>query len=148
MAAMRNRYSFAIAVLALIFSAGVGRTVLTAQAEKTVWSGIYTTEQATRGKAKADAECGTCHGANMAGDLAPTLAGNDFIGHWYDAKLGELAAKITQTMPASAPGSLKADEYADVLAYLLQLNGFPAGMETLTVDPVTSLDAIKITKMQ
>jgi mono/diheme cytochrome c family protein len=143
---MRNRYSFAIAVLALIFTAGVSRTVLTAQTEKTVWSGIYTEEQATRGKEKADAECATCHGANMAGDLAPTLTGDDFIGHWYDAKLSELVGTITQTMPASAPGSLKPEEYADVVAYVLQLNGFPAGMETLVVDPLPALDAVKIVK--
>ena len=43
---------------------------------------------------------------------------------------------------------LKADEYADILAYLLQVNGFPAGQESLVVEPATALDAIKITKKQ
>ena len=143
---MRIHYFTAIAVCATVFAGSAGHAVLTAQADKTVWSGIYTEEQATRGKEKAAAECSACHGANMAGDLAPTLAGNDFIGHWYDAKLSELTSKITQTMPAAAPGSLKPEEYADVLAYLLQLNGFPAGTETLKIEPVAALDAVKITK--
>ena len=145
---MRTHYTAAIAVCAALFIASVGRTVVTAQAEKTVWSGIYTEEQATRGKEKAAAECSACHGANMVGDLGPTLTGNDFIGHWYDAKLSELSLKITTTMPAAAPGSLKPEEYADVLAYLLQLNGFPAGTETLKVEPAAALDAVKITKIK
>jgi hypothetical protein len=82
----------------------------------------------------------------LKGDLAPALVGEEFIGHWYDAKLSELVAKINMTMPADAPGSLKAEEYADVVAYLLQVNGFPAGTETLTLEPAAPLEAIKITK--
>ncbi len=139
-------YTALIAVLALSFAAAAGRTVATAQAEKTTWSGIFTAEQATRGKDKAIAACGSCHGATLAGDLAPTLVGNDFIGHWYDSKLGELSMKVSVTMPADSPGSLKPEEYADVLAYMLQANGFPAGTETLKLEPAAALDAIKITK--
>jgi S-disulfanyl-L-cysteine oxidoreductase SoxD len=146
---MRIHYSAAIAVLATFFAIGIGRTVLTAQSDKTVWSGIYTAEQAARGKTGATMNCDSCHGAGLAGgDFAPTLAGADFIGHWYDAKLSELSGKVTQTMPANAPGSLKPEEYADILAYMLELNGFPAGQEPLKIEPVASLDAIKITKKQ
>jgi mono/diheme cytochrome c family protein len=101
---------------------------------------------ATRGKAQAEKSCGSCHAANLKGDLAPALVGEEFIGHWYDAKLSELVTKINTTMPADAPGSLKAPEYADVVAYLLQVNGFPAGTETLTLEPAAPLEAIKITK--
>jgi mono/diheme cytochrome c family protein len=115
--------------------------------EKTVWSGIFTVEQATRGKATAEATCGSCHAPTMLGDLAPALTGEDFIGHWYDAKLSELVDKV-QTMPADAPGSLKPEEYADVVAYMLQLNGFPAGQETLVIGPTAMLDMVKITKQQ
>jgi mono/diheme cytochrome c family protein len=144
---MQTKYIAAIAVLGLLFAAGAGRSVLTAQ-EKTVWSGIYTAEQAARGKEKAVAECGACHGEMMEGALAPTLKGNDFIGHWYDSKLRELSDKMTTTMPAQAPGSLKPEEYADIMAFLLEQNGFPAGMETLMLTPPEALDAIKITKQQ
>ena len=144
---MRTNYAVTIALLSGVLATGIGRTVLTAQSEKTVWSGIFTTEQATRGKDKAATACGACHGAALnGGDLAPTLSGADFIGHWYDAKLSELVTKVTTTMPADAPGSLKADEYADIVAYMLQANGFPAGQEMLVVEPVATLDAVKITK--
>jgi mono/diheme cytochrome c family protein len=146
MRVMRTHYTALITVCAVLFLASLGRTEVTAQSEKTVWSGIYTAEQSARGKEKAIAECASCHGADLVGDLAPTLKGNDFIGHWYDAKLSELVGKVTMTMPATAPGSLKPEEYADVIAYLLELNGFPAGTETLKVEPVATLDAIKITK--
>lgn len=144
---MRTNYTVTIALLTALLAAGIGRTIVTAQSEKTVWSGIYTSEQATRGKDKAAMACAACHGAALnGGDLAPTLSGMDFIGHWYDAKLSELVSKVTVTMPADAPGSLKPNEYADVVAYILELNGFPAGQETLVVEPVATLDAVKITK--
>jgi len=146
---MRSHYTAAFVFFAALFAAGIGRTVLTAQSEKTVWSGIYTEEQATRGKETATMACGSCHGMTLnGGDLAPTLAGDDFIGHWYDAKLSELVTKVNTTMPADAPGSLKPAEYADVVAYMLQLNGFPAGTDALVLEPATALDAIKITKKQ
>ena len=146
MTTMRAHYMTALVVLATVFAAGIGRTVVTAQAKKTVWTGIYTAEQSAKGKTLANENCAPCHGADIkGGDLAPTLSGNDFIGHWYDAKLSELADKVALTMPANAPGSLKSDEYAAVLAYMLEVNGVPAGMETLQMDKPT-LDSIMIVK--
>lgn len=143
---MRSKYSIAFVVLATALAAGVGHTVVTAQAKKTVWAGVYTAEQATRGKATAAQQCEACHGGGLAGgDLAPTLVGNDFISHWYDAKLSELSDKITQTMPANAPGSLKPEEFADILAFMLQASGMPAGQDALKIDKPT-LDAIMIVK--
>lgn len=141
------RPTFAVAVAAALVALGIGisRTVVFAQ-DKTTWSGIFTAEQVERGKAKATAECTACHGMNLKGDLAPALIGPDFIDHWYDARLAELTQRIQNTMPQSNPGSLKPEEYADVVAYLLSENGFPAGSETLKMAPIEALDAIKITK--
>ena len=115
--------------------------------EKTVWSGVFTVEQAARGKETAEATCAACHASDMLGDTAPALTGDAFIGHWYGAKLTELVDKV-ETMPADAPGSLKNEEYADVVAYMLQLNGFPAGQEALVIEPTTTLDMVEITKQQ
>ena len=70
----------------------------------------------------------------MKGDLAPALVGEEFIGHWYDAKLSELVTKINTTMPADAPGSLKPAEYADVIAYYLKLNKLAPGQTELKGD--------------
>ena len=56
--------------------------------------------------------------------------------------------RVQNTMPQNAPGSLKPEEYADIVAFMLSENGFPAGMETLSLTPPEALDAVKITKMQ
>lgn len=143
---MRIMYIAALAVLTATFAAGVGRTVVTAQSEKTSWSGVFTAEQAARGKEKATAECSACHGANMAGDLAPGLSGDMFLNNWNNQKLSDLVTKVKTTMPANAPDSLKAEEYADVVAYMLELNGFPAGTEALKIEPLAALETVKITK--
>jgi hypothetical protein len=37
-------------------------------------------------------------------------------------------------MPSSAPGSLNPDQYADVLAYLLSVNKYPAGQTEIAKD--------------
>ncbi len=142
---IRQPYTVAAALFVALLGVGVTRTVVSAQA-KTTWSGVFTAEQVARGKEKATAECAACHGMTLKGDLAPALAGPDFIDHWYDARLGELALRIQGTMPQNAPGSLKPEEYADIVAFLLSENGFPAGSETLKMTPVEGLDAIKITK--
>ena len=38
-------------------------------------------------------------------------------------------------MPVDAPGSLTNQQYVDVVAYMLQLNGHPAGKSALAPDP-------------
>lgn len=142
---IRSPFTVAAALVVTMLGIGVSRTVVSAQAKNT-WSGVFTAEQVARGKEKFVAECAACHGAELKGDLAPALTGPDFIDHWYDARLGELALRLQNTMPQSAPGSLKPEEYADIIAFILSENGFPAGSETLKMTPVDALDAIKITK--
>jgi mono/diheme cytochrome c family protein len=142
---IRSPFTIALTLGLILLGMGVSRSVLSAQ-DKTTWSGIFTAEQVASGKEKAAAECASCHGAGLKGDVAPTLVGADFIDHWYDARLGELALRIQNTMPQTAPGSLKPEEYADILAFVLSENGFPAGSETLKMAPADALDAIKITK--
>ncbi|MEQ1759788.1 MAG: cytochrome c [Vicinamibacterales bacterium] len=141
----RLSFTVALAVATVLLGISASRSVVFAQAKNT-WSGVFTAEQVARGKEKAIAECSSCHGMTFKGDLAPSLVGPDFIDHWYDARLGELALRVQNTMPASAPGTLKPEEYADVLAFILSENGFPAGSDTLKMTPVDALDAIKITK--
>lgn len=144
---MRSTYTVALVALSAVLAVGIGRTAVSAQAQKNTWSGIFTADQATKGKAVYDKSCAECHGpALKGGDQGPPLTGEDFIGHWYDAQLSELAGKIGDTMPANAPSSLKPAEYSDVLAFLLQSNGFPAGSSALSVDPMKALEAIKISK--
>src|SRR5688572_4792662 len=100
------------------------------QPRKTVWSGVYTVEQAARGMARYENDCGSCHGTAEA----PTLVGDEFKRRWFGDNLRTVLTKM-RTMPADAPGSLGDAEYVDIIAYLLQSTGFPAGPEELRNDP-------------
>jgi len=97
-------------------------------AEKTVWAGTYSAEQATRGKAAYAASCAACHGESLAGiDVAPPLTGAGFLNNWNNTSAGDLFTRIKTTMPLNAPDSLSGRTVSDIQAYLFQANGFPAG---------------------
>ena len=71
--------------------------------------------------------------------------GGDFMKTWTGKSMGELFKQVSSTMPEDNPGSLKAQQYADVLAYFLKLNEFPAGTEELK-GSAEALNGIKIDK--
>ena len=97
-----------------------------------VSTGVYTEEQAAVGAEVFLANCSGCHGAELEGGFGPQLAP---IGeHWHGSSLGALYAFVSSAMPFSAPGSLEPQQYADVLAFVLQQNGYPAGEEPLAPD--------------
>lgn len=99
---------------------------------RSTWSGIYTEAQAGRGQAAYAQNCGSCHGAQLGGTgEAPAIAGSDFSANWNGLSVGELYDRIRTTMPMDRPGQLNRKTYADVLAYVLKSNGFPAGAQEL-----------------
>jgi len=98
----------------------------------TVWAAVYTEAQASRGQAAYRETCASCHGDTLdGGEMAPALAGPTFQENWTGQTLADLFARM-RTMPPSDPGSLPRDKAADVLAYVLKVNGFPAGATELT----------------
>jgi mono/diheme cytochrome c family protein len=102
---------------------------------KTVWDGVYTDEQTRRGGSLSQASCVVCHGDELTGsDLAPALLGPDFIAVWSGRTVGDLFEKIQTTMPADAAGTLKPQQSADLVAYILKLNDFPPGTTELGSD--------------
>ena len=118
------------ALFALAATATAGE--LWAQANPSVWDGVYTEAQATRGKAAYDANCAMCHGANLAGTgEAKPLAGPEFLSNWNGLTLGDLFERTRTTMPLDRPGALSREAYADALAYVLKFNAFPAGAREL-----------------
>jgi hypothetical protein len=58
--------------------------------------------------------------------VGPSLAGASFLNTWRGDTLGSLAACIRTTMPPGAAGRLRDAEYRDLVAALLEANGFPA----------------------
>jgi S-disulfanyl-L-cysteine oxidoreductase SoxD len=118
-----------------IACAGIGMSysVLRAQAPShSVWDGVYTKAQVTRGSAAYDQNCAKCHGPSLDGvDEAPALAGQQFLSDWNGLTAGDLFDRIHKTMPADDPGKLSSEVTADILAYVLSANNFPAGTTEL-----------------
>ena len=107
-----------------------------AQTRRTVWDGVYTDAQAERGRASYQESCVGCHRDDLRGDnTAPSLVGESFMFLWGDMEVGDLAARIQKLMPPERPGSLPAQTYIDVVAFILQKNALPAGSAELRPDP-------------
>ena len=99
-----------------------------------IWSGAFSAEQAARGKASYELFCASCHGQDLAGQNGPALKGARFLSIWDAASLREFYRKISTTMPR-AQARLDDAVYLDVIAYVLQQNGFPTGPRELTGQP-------------
>ena len=97
----------------------------------TVAAGWYTTAQARQGGGLYASNCAKCHGASLQGGAGPALAGSAFVAQWSNRTLSDLYGFVHSNMPLTAPGSLTAQQYADITAYVLQRNGFVAGATQL-----------------
>jgi S-disulfanyl-L-cysteine oxidoreductase SoxD len=96
------------------------------------WQGVYTKEQAERGKSRYFTSCASCHGGLLQGDGdTPELAGKLFMKRWEDQSIAALFTFASSQMPIGRPGSLGAQGYAEVIAYILASNGFPDGAREL-----------------
>jgi quinoprotein glucose dehydrogenase len=115
--------------------------ILPAAADKTVWDGVYTAAQATRGGAVYATECSGCHRDGLPERAAPAADGGRFMEAWGEDSLKSLFTVIKTTMPQSAPGSLSDTAYTDIVAYILKENAFPAGAEELTAG---ALDTVRV----
>jgi mono/diheme cytochrome c family protein len=103
-----------------------------AQTWHSVWDGVYTDEQAKRGRGLYSQHCGSCHGAVLeGGESAPALAGSEFLSNWNGLTVGDLFERIRSTMPQDKPRTLSREVNADILAYILNANQFPAGTTEL-----------------
>jgi len=95
------------------------------------WDGVYTDAQAERGGVLFQQQCARCHGANLAGTFeTPPLVGR-FKPYWSGATLETLFDYVATAMPLDRPGSLSRAANADILAFLLKANDFPAGTKEL-----------------
>lgn len=90
----------------------------------------YTEEQAGRGEQVFSRVCLECHARSE-------MASADFRLKWGGQTTLDLFRNIVTTMPDSDPGSLPRADYEDVVAYILKLNGIPAGSAPLVSDSAT-----------
>lgn len=101
----------------------------------TIWDGVYTAAQATRGEGTARSVCFACH--SQSEWQTPM-----FIRVWTGRPLHQMWENIRMTMPYDSPGRLSPQEYSDIVAYMLSLNGIPEGDMEL---PSTSEGLMQIT---
>ena len=130
----------AIGVLAaLVYVASVSGAAMTSSAES-----VYTKAQAERGLTVYADHCLRCHGEDLEsarggteyGIPSPPLAGRLFLLQWDGKGVDELFTLVQTTMPKNVTSRLTPEQYADVVAFLLQQNEFPEGEAELPADPV------------
>jgi len=125
-------------LLVLVLAAsGVSRSLSAQPAAKlTTADGVFTSAQAKSGGDLYTMLCQSCH-------AAITHTGTPFRSKWVGRSLGELYTYIREEMPKTEPGSLSEEEYTLVLAYILRMNGMPAGRRALSASDA-SMSRIRI----
>src|SRR5215216_2680180 len=99
---------------------------------RSVWDGVSTKAQLTRGHKVYREECLRCHSENLlGGEDSPALVGDEFVEKWEGKTVGDLFERTRKTMPTDGPGNLSRQQYADVIAYILSANKFPVGQKDL-----------------
>jgi mono/diheme cytochrome c family protein len=108
---------------------------------------LYTLKQAEAGKAIFMTNCARCHGKDLQGATAPANAGTTFLTKAKEVgwSVATLRSLVVANMPMDRPGSLSAQQYADVLSFLLASDCYPAGR---TPFPTQSTAMLERTKLQ
>jgi mono/diheme cytochrome c family protein len=99
---------------------------------------LYTAAQAEAGHAKYIATCQICHGNKLQGRVGPALKGPNFASAKAAFTVSDVFTIVSQNMPASQPGTLPHNDYVDIMAFLLQQNGYPAGQSALAFDTASA----------
>jgi mono/diheme cytochrome c family protein len=99
-------------------------------------NGVYTAEQAGRGKDVYAGSCRSCH-------TPASHTGAMFKKWWVGKRLSDLYTFVATYMPKNDPGSLAPEDAADVVAYLLKMNLMPVGPAELPPD-ADSLKKVRI----
>ncbi len=105
--------------------------------------GVYTAAQAASGRAVYEQECAACHQSNLQGSFeASQLSGESFLRFWGDLSPADLFVRISSSMPPERVGALSDEANLEVVAYLLQANGAPAGGAALTASTTVAIGTI------
>ncbi len=99
---------------------------------------VFSSAQVERGQVSYETHCASCHGADLGGDSAGALVGEDFLRSWTGLSLSGLF-EFVQAMPPEAASSLGDQTYLDILSHILHTNGFPTGAEDLRTDVLAAV---------
>jgi mono/diheme cytochrome c family protein len=125
------RYAPGVASCACLLVAAVSLTGHAGQLRSPA-DGVYSTEQAARGRQVYQPQCADCHGNTLEGSSGPPLAGMNFLSNWSARPLTNLVDKIQKTMPFDMPATLSRQQSIDLAAFILQAGKFPVGQVELS----------------
>ena len=141
--------TFGVLLVGCLVGGTTGTRVGAQVPDQRIWDGVFSAEQAQRGKAQFETNCGACHGAPGAGGSdrsGPALIGGDrFMKAWEFSGLYPLVSKVFDQMPQGYPSNVEDTVKLDIISYMLQSNGFPAGPKELGAD-LTALREIQIVR--
>ena len=90
-------------------------------------SGSFSAEQVARGETVFANSCAACHEKSFH-------TGEAFMFSWKGRTLLDYFKLVKSTMPEDNPAGLPDDDYVRVIAYILKLNGYAPGSDSLRVD--------------
>ncbi len=131
-----------VAIGTLWTGASVGRAQQDAAKESVapIWAGVYTAEQAEKGKVPFSGLCRRCHSDDLNGsERGPALRGESFMANWEQQDLDRLRSKVRDTMPPDDPGKLSEEDYVHLVSYILKNNNYPAGTTALESGALSSI---------
>ena len=135
-----TRLVLPVAGLLILAAAASLNEAQTGTGRRTVWDGVYTEAQATRGQIAFGPNCAGCHALTAEGK-AP-LAGDPFWKSFAQKTVGDLLEFVSANMPNGTPGSLNESTYADIVALILKSNGFPAGSTELARNTIGGVQIV------
>ena len=131
-----------LADLLLVASAAAGLGIAqTSTPRRTVWDGVYTEAQATRGMMAYGQSCAGCHA--LAAEGKAPLVGEPFWKSFTQKNVSDLLEFTSTYMPNGTPGSLSKSAYEDIVALMLKSNGFPAGAIELRPDSIADVQIVQ-----
>lgn len=117
-----NIFGIRLAMVGACAAACLTGTVTAAPAAR----GTPAADPVAQGRALYGSVCAGCHGARLEGGNGPALAGQQFLDHFATAAARSTdIASAVRRMPKQAPGSLTAEQYDAITAYILAANSSP-----------------------
>jgi mono/diheme cytochrome c family protein len=109
---------------------------------------LFTARDAAQGKIVFAQHCAACHGADLRGKIGPAVIGPVLGSAANHTTVSIMFNVIAAEMPEGDPASLTNADYAAVMAYLLQQNGYPAGTRPLTFSAAETSDVPLISQVR
>lgn len=109
----------------LVPLAGIALLLAAQAAPRSTADGVFTNAQAVAGRELWAAACNNCHTPHN---------GIPFKNKWMGRDLAALFVYARNEMPKNDPGSLADEDYVKAIAYLMRVNGMPAGDTPLPTD--------------